>query len=89
MNVLVLRAAGQIALWGSAIAAVVWFFSSLSQSTVLDPVDSMFINALVSLAYFVSGVVTWAVFVTLAEIAEDTAELLNSGVEEPNTPPSP
>ena len=84
-----LRVAGQIALWGSAIAAVVWFFSTLSQSTVLDPVDSMLVNALVSLAYFVSGVVTWAVFITLAEIAEDTAELLNLGLEKSNTPPSP
>ena len=61
-------------------AAIGWFLYSISQGSYIDSEMATFLNGLISLGYFVSGLITWAVLTTLADIAEDMARLITRKV---------
>ena len=60
-------------------AAIGWALYSITQGS-LDSDMLTFLNVLISLGYFVSGLITWAVLTTLADIAEDMARLITRKV---------
>ena len=76
MNIWVLRVTAAISMIAGIFAAIGWFLYFISQGPYLDSGVASSINGLISLGYFVSGLITWAVLTTLADIAEDMARLI-------------